>query len=86
MSPDPYVVAPSSSLDTVVRAMFRRRLSAAIVVENKKVLGVFTTTDALKALWKLLQDPSRGPSGNKKRGAKKSAAAASNKVPDVTGA
>lgn len=62
MSPKPYTVPPDASLDRVVRAMLRRRLGSAIVVEKGAVTGVFTTTDALKALWRhLSKRPASSP-------------------------
>lgn len=50
MTPDPYVVAPSALLRDVAGEMAERKLGSAIVVEGKKVVGVFTTVDALRAL------------------------------------
>lgn len=45
-----YVAGPDERLSQVVRAMMTRKLGAAVVAENDKVLGVFTTTDALRML------------------------------------
>ncbi|MCC6669174.1 MAG: CBS domain-containing protein [Polyangiaceae bacterium] len=50
MTPDPYVVAPSALLRDVAAEMAERKLGSAIVVDGKKVVGVFTTVDALRAL------------------------------------
>lgn len=50
MSQDPYVVAPAQSLGVVVREMARHKYGAAVVAEGPKVVGVFTTIDALNAL------------------------------------
>jgi acetoin utilization protein AcuB len=50
MTRDPYVVGPSAELATAARAMVRRKLGAALVVERGRLLGIFTALDALKVL------------------------------------
>ncbi len=50
MTTEPYVVAPSALLKDVALEMAERKLGSAIVVDGKKVVGVFTTVDALRAL------------------------------------
>jgi acetoin utilization protein AcuB len=50
MSPEPYVVAPSTSLSEVARAMVEQRQGAAVVVDQGRPVGVFTAVDALRAL------------------------------------
>ena len=50
----PYSVAPDASLREVARTMAERKCGSAIVVEGERVVGVFTTTDALRALATLL--------------------------------
>lgn len=50
MTPDPYVVVPYAPLAEVAEVMASRRLGSAIVVDKGNVIGVFTTTDALRAL------------------------------------
>ena len=45
-----YVAAPEERLSHVVRNMMTRKLGAAVVAEKDNVLGVFTTTDALRML------------------------------------
>lgn len=54
MSSEPYTVLPSTPLDEVVRVMAEKKLGSAIVAENARVVGVFTTVDALTVLGKLL--------------------------------
>jgi acetoin utilization protein AcuB len=46
----PYHVAEDALLRDVVRAMAEKKCGSAVVVDGEKVVGVFTTTDALKAL------------------------------------
>jgi acetoin utilization protein AcuB len=50
MSPDVYCVTSDAPLKGVVREMARRKLGSAIVTRGTKVVGVFTTVDALRAL------------------------------------
>ena len=53
MTPEPYVCAPTTKLSVVAHEMEAHRYGCAIVVEGDEVLGVFTTTDALRALREL---------------------------------
>jgi len=50
MSTDVYCVAPEAPLKSVVTEMAKRKLGSAIVTRGRKVVGVFTTVDALRAL------------------------------------
>lgn len=50
MSADVYVVPRDASLTEVAKHMAEHKLGSAIVVEHGKVVGVFTTIDALRAL------------------------------------
>jgi acetoin utilization protein AcuB len=53
-TPDPYCVAPNALLTEVVATMAERKLGCAIVVDDERLVGIFTTIDALRALMKLL--------------------------------
>lgn len=55
MTEDPYVVTPSTPLGEVASVMAERKIGSAIVVEGGKVVGVFTTVDALRALAAVLE-------------------------------
>jgi acetoin utilization protein AcuB len=60
MVPDVYVTPGDSSLAVVAEEMALRQIGSAIIVagdENKKVLGVFTVVDALRALADTLRSP-----------------------------
>jgi acetoin utilization protein AcuB len=57
MSPAPYAVPPDALLADVAREMAERKLGSAVIMEGEKVIGVFTTTDALSALAALLIAP-----------------------------
>lgn len=50
MSQDAYTVAPEASLAEVARTMAVHKYGSAVVARGEHVLGIFTTTDALKAL------------------------------------
>jgi acetoin utilization protein AcuB len=62
MSQEIYTVSPHASLREVAAQMAEHKYGAAIVVDEGKVAGVFTTVDALRALSALLEDqpPHRG--------------------------
>jgi acetoin utilization protein AcuB len=50
MTPLPYVAAPETPLREVALAMQAGKFGAAIVADSGHVVGVFTTTDAMRAL------------------------------------
>lgn len=54
MSDEPYTVAPDAPLADVAAKMAAKKLGSAIVAEKEHVLGVFTTTDALRALAEMM--------------------------------
>jgi len=54
MSPIVYTVTPKASLEVVVREMAQHKYGCAIVEDNGKVVGVFTTVDAMRAFVDLL--------------------------------
>lgn len=54
MTPEPFAVAPDAPLSSVARQMASERVGSAIVVDDGKVVGVLTTTDALGILADLL--------------------------------
>jgi acetoin utilization protein AcuB len=51
----PYFVEPDAPLDGVVAEMAEHRFGAAVVMEESKVVGMFTTVDALRAFGELLK-------------------------------
>lgn len=60
MTQAPYTVSPDSPLDEVAATMAEQRYGSAVVMDHDKIVGVFTTTDALQALVELLRPhPSR---------------------------
>ncbi len=46
----PYTVSPDAPLRDVARTMAEQKFGSAVVVDGDEVTGVFTTTDALRAL------------------------------------
>lgn len=54
MTQDVYAVPPRTPLREVVSEMAERKLGSAVVVDGQKILGVFTTIDALDTLASLL--------------------------------
>jgi acetoin utilization protein AcuB len=54
MTPDPFTIGPDSSLEWVAMEMASHKYGSTIVVDHGRVLGVFTTVDALRALQDLL--------------------------------
>jgi acetoin utilization protein AcuB len=61
--PEPYVVDAGAPLLTVAATMAERHLGSALVTRGDKLVGIFTTTDACRALARVLreQHPDRGP-------------------------
>jgi acetoin utilization protein AcuB len=55
MTPKPYTVSPEAPIDEVVQEMAGNKLGSAVVVDNGRVVGLFTATDALSAFAELLQ-------------------------------
>jgi acetoin utilization protein AcuB len=58
-----YVVDAGDSLEQVAATMAERHLGSALVTRGGKLVGIFTTTDACRALARLLreQHPYDGP-------------------------
>lgn len=49
-----FLVKPESKLDDVVKTMAEKKIGSVLVVDNHRLVGIFTTIDALKALHELL--------------------------------
>lgn len=49
-----YSVTPETPLDVVARTLAEKKIGSAVIIENTKLVGIFTTTDALFALCDLL--------------------------------
>lgn len=55
MTRDPQSVSPEAPLADAVKLMFEKKIGGLPVVENGKLVGIFTQTDALKLCLDLLQ-------------------------------
>jgi acetoin utilization protein AcuB len=55
MTGDVYVTGPDAGLDEVASQMAKHKYGSAVVVERGKVIGVFTTIDALNVLSDLVR-------------------------------
>jgi acetoin utilization protein AcuB len=51
-----YVTSPDSPIDEVVSRMADRKIGSAVVVQNHKLVGIFTTSDALRVLGELFNN------------------------------
>jgi acetoin utilization protein AcuB len=61
--PDSYIVEAGALLQDVAVAMAERHVGSALVTRGGKLVGIFTTTDACRALARVLHDqhPDPGP-------------------------
>jgi acetoin utilization protein AcuB len=50
-----YAVAPETPLDEVAQQMAEHKYGSAVVMQNQKVVGIFTTVDACHTLAELLR-------------------------------
>lgn len=54
MSAGPFIVAPDEELDVVLRIMADKKLGSAVVVRDERAVGVFTSTDGLRMLSRIV--------------------------------
>jgi CBS domain-containing protein len=54
-SEKPYIAYPNTPLREVVGVMAREHLGSAIIMENAKPVGIFTTVDACRVLHDLIE-------------------------------
>jgi acetoin utilization protein AcuB len=54
MTASPYFVSPESPIDEVVSEMAERKYGCVVVMQNHKVVGIFTTVDACRAFADML--------------------------------
>lgn len=52
---DPYVTKPEALLNEVADEMVSRKVGSALVMDNGKLVGIFTATDACRALSEICQ-------------------------------
>jgi CBS domain-containing protein len=58
---EPYVVAASTSVGEVARTLAERHIGSAMVTKHGKLVGIFTVTDACRALAQLLGEDEAAP-------------------------
>ena len=51
---DPITVSPETSLDAVVGMMAEKRIGSVLVVDNQKLVGIYTWVDALQSMHEIL--------------------------------
>ena len=54
MAPEPYTVAPADDVAVVVEHMLQHKYGSAVVMDHNKVVGMFTSVDALRLLSEML--------------------------------
>ncbi|HSN91582.1 MAG TPA: CBS domain-containing protein [Anaeromyxobacteraceae bacterium] len=65
MTREIYSVPPDAPLHDVAAEMAERRIGSAVVVDRGSVIGLFTTTDALRALAAVQRGSRRAPAGSR---------------------
>ncbi|MBS1958554.1 MAG: CBS domain-containing protein [Bdellovibrionales bacterium] len=50
-----FLVRPEAKLDEVAKSMSEKKIGSVLIVDHSHLVGIFTTTDALRALDDLLQ-------------------------------
>lgn len=53
-SEEVFLVEPTAKLDDVVKIMADKKIGSVLIVDNHRLVGIFTTIDALNALADLL--------------------------------
>jgi len=55
MVEDVFTAAPDAPIGEIIETMIERKVGSAVILEQERVVGVFTTIDALTALHDLLE-------------------------------
>lgn len=50
-----YTAAPNTPLDAVLRSMSAGKIGSAVIMDNGKLVGIFTAVDAIEAFEELLE-------------------------------
>ena len=59
-----YIATPNSMLEEVVQNMATKKIGSALIMDNHKLVGIFTSIDALNALVDLLNKREHGSCGH----------------------
>lgn len=54
-SDEVFLVKPQARIDEAIKIMAEKKIGSILVVDNHKLVGIFTTTDALRAFTELLE-------------------------------
>ncbi len=65
MTQDPFTCHPDDPVEHVARIMAQRKFGCALVVDEGKVVGIFTMTDATRALADALHALSEAPTSTR---------------------
>ena len=65
MTPEPYSVDVSSPVAQVARAMAERKLGSAVVTDNGRIVGIFSSTDALRLLAEIFDEYFSAPTSDR---------------------
>ncbi len=68
MTREPYFVTPDTPLSQVAGQMAEHKYGCAVVMDGMRVVGMFTTTDALRALATVLEEEAASPSKRRAHG------------------
>jgi acetoin utilization protein AcuB len=70
---DPYIVTASTPVAVVADTMAKRHIGSAVVTKKQALVGIFTSTDACRALARLLGPENRPGSPGKKKKVRRAA-------------
>lgn len=65
MTPEPYVVDSRTPLALVARQMADRKLGSAVITEGGNIVGIFSTTDALRVLAEVFDEYFSAPTSDR---------------------
>lgn len=65
MTPEPFVVSADAPVRLVARTMAEHKYGSAIVLDDGRVVGIFCSTDALKALSELFEEYFAAPTSDR---------------------
>src|SRR4051812_5018979 len=66
MTAEPYTVGADDDISEVVAHMLQHKYASAVVMDHNKVIGLFTSFDALRLLSELLASSQAKPNKSKK--------------------
>ncbi|MCM0083405.1 CBS domain-containing protein [Geomonas sp. Red32] len=64
MNPKPFMVTPDTDLTEAAALLHDRKLNGVLVVDDKKLVGILTITNALEALIAICKDPRLAENGD----------------------